>query len=104
MEHAARAWWWAGSGLLAALACCVPAVSAGSSAKMSAMVSEGQQHLQQSWAKLDAEARNHATNVYTVAHAFLEMGATPEQHSNLVVHSLGAATATVGQSQDPNAM
>ena len=55
-------------------------------------------------AKLDAEARNHATNVYTVAHAFLEMGATPEQHSNLVVHSLGAATATVGQSQDPNAM
>ena len=102
MEHAARAWWWAGSGLLAALACCVPAVSAGSSAKM--MVSEGQQHLQQSWAKLDAEARNHATNVYTVAHAFLEMGATPEQHSNLVVHSLGAATATVGQSQDPNAM
>lgn len=103
MEHAARAWWWAGSGLLAALACCVPAVSAGSSAKMSAMVSEGQQHLQQSWAKLDAEARNHATNVYTVAHAFLEMGATPEQH-NLVVHSLGAATATEGQSQDPNAM
>ena len=103
MEHAARAWWWAGSsGLLAALACCVPAVSAGSSAKM--MVSEGQQHLQQSWAKLDAEARNHATNVNTVAHAFLEMGATPEQHSNLVVHSLGAATATVGQSQDPNAM
>jgi uncharacterized OsmC-like protein len=101
MEHAARAWWWAGSGLLAALACCVPAVSAGSSAKM--MASEGQQHLQQSWAKLDAEARNHATNVYTVAHAFLEMGATPEQH-NLVVHSLGAATATEGQSQDPNAM